>query len=92
MESYMTILQKVKNVLVNERREATAKQMAAWFNTTPKSISARVSELRTENGFAIYANQKTDSKGRTATFYRLGNPSRKVVAAGYRALGAQNAV
>ena len=39
-------------------------------------------------GFAIYANQNTDTKGRTKTFYRLGTPSRAVVAAGYRALAA----
>ena len=82
----MSILDKVYNVLVVEGREATAKQMAAWFGTTPNTISARVSELRTQEGFAIYANKRTDSKGRSATFYRMGNPTRSVVAAGYRAL------
>jgi len=40
-------------------------------------------------GFAIFANQHTDTKGRSKTFYRLGTPPRSVVAAGYRALAAQ---
>lgn len=82
----MSILDKVFNVLVVDGREASAKQMASWFGTTPSSISARVSELRTNEGFAIYANKRTDSNGRTTTFYRLGTPTRAVVAAGYRAL------
>lgn len=46
---------------------------------------AEVSRLRM-NGYAVYANQRTDSKGRTKTFYRIGRPSRRIVAAGYRAL------
>ena len=84
----MSILDKVFNVLVVEGREASAKQMASWFGTTPNSISSRVSELRNNDGFAIYANKRTDSNGRTTTFYRLGTPTRAVVAAGYRALAA----
>ena len=44
-----------------------------------------VSSLRMK-GFPIYANEHTDTKGRTKTFYRLGTPSRKVIAAGYKAL------
>lgn len=47
--------------------------------------TATVSDLRYE-GFAIYANKRTDSKGRTSTKYRLGTPSREIIAAGYRAL------
>lgn len=84
----MSIFDKVFNVLVVEGREASAKQMASWFGTTTNSISSRVSELRNNEGFAIYANKRTDSNGRTTTFYRLGTPTRAVVAAGYRALAA----
>ena len=40
-------------------------------------------------GFAVYANEHTDTKGRVSVKYRLGNPSREVVAAGYRALAQQ---
>ena len=60
----------------------TAKQIEARFGG---NATATVSDLRFK-GFPIYANKHTDSKGRTKTFFRLGTPSRKVLAAGYRAL------
>ena len=60
----------------------TAKQIEARFGG---NATATVSDLRFK-GFPIYANQHTDAKGRTKTFFRLGTPSRKVLAAGYRAL------
>ena len=50
-----------------------------------KNPRASISDIR-YLGFAIYANQHTDTKGRTSTKYRLGTPSREIVAAGYRAL------
>jgi len=62
-------------------------------NLTPAQITARygianpsatVSDLRME-GYAIYANQRRGENG-TYTSYRLGTPTRRVVAAGYRAL------
>jgi len=46
-----------------------------------------VRQLRMK-GFAIYSNPSVNSKGVTRNFYRLGTPSRAVVAAGYRALAA----
>ena len=64
-------------------RGLTAAQITARFDV--RNVRATVSDLRME-GFAIYANQQTDSKGRTKTFYRLGTPARAVVAAGYRAI------
>lgn len=67
--------------------ELTAKQIAARFGV--KNPTATVSDLRFA-GFAIYANQHKDTKGRLTTKYRLGSPSRAVVAAGYRALAAQS--
>lgn len=63
--------------------ELTAKQISARFGI--KNPTATVSDLRYE-GFALYANKHKDSKGRVTTKYRLGKPSRKIVAAGYRAL------
>jgi predicted ArsR family transcriptional regulator len=63
--------------------ELTAKQIASRFGV--KNPTATVSDLRFA-GFAIYANQHKDTKGRVTTKYRLGNPSRAVIAAGYRAL------
>lgn len=76
---------KIFNTLVVEGKERTAKQLAAQLGTTPATVQARISDLRFE-GYAIYANRKTDTKGRVKHFYRHGNPSRKVVAAGYQLL------
>jgi predicted ArsR family transcriptional regulator len=64
-------------------RGLTAAQIETRFGVG--NARSTVSALRMK-GFAIYANQLTDTKGRTKTFYRLGTPSRAVVAAGYRAL------
>ena len=38
--------------------------------------------------FAVYGDEHFDTKGRRTFKYSLGKPSRKVVAAGYRALAA----
>jgi len=65
--------------------ELTAAQIRARFGIA--NPTATVSDLRF-NGFAVYANRRTDTKGRVSTKYRLGNPSRAVVAAGYKALAA----
>jgi len=83
----MSIFDKVYNTLVTEGNERTAAQMANFFNTTPATIRARISDLRT-NGVAVYANTRTDTAGRTKTFYRVGTPTKAVVAAGYKALRA----
>lgn len=66
-------------------RGLTAAQITARYGVS--NVSATASDLRME-GFAIYANPVIDSKGRSKTFYRLGTPSRAVVAAGYAALAA----
>ena len=66
--------------------ELTAKQIKARFGIA--NPTATVSSLRMHDGYAIYANNHTDSKGRVTTKYRLGRPSRAVVAAGYRALAS----
>jgi hypothetical protein len=47
--------------------------------------TATISEIRFA-GYAIYANKRKNSVGEVHTKYRLGTPTRKVVAAGYRAL------
>lgn len=65
--------------------ELTAAQIKARFGIA--NPTATVSDLRF-NGFAVYANRHTDTKGRVSTKYRLGTPSRAVVAAGYKALSA----
>ena len=84
----MSIFEKVFGSLVVEGNERTAAQMANFYGTTVGSIQARISELRHNAGIAVYANKRTDTAGRTKTFYRVGSPKRAVVAAGYKALAA----
>ena len=65
--------------------ELTGKQIASRFSVgNPRAL---VSSLRM-NGYAVYANQRTDTKGRVKTKYRIGTAPRSVVAAGYRAMAA----
>ena len=61
----------------------TAAQISARFGI--KNPRATVSDLRFQ-GYAIYANQHKDTKGRETTKYRLGTPSKRLIAAGYRAM------
>jgi hypothetical protein len=49
------------------------------------NLAAEASRIR-QHGFAVYANSRKAGNGVTVTEYVLGKPSRKVVAAGYRAL------
>ena len=50
-----------------------------------KNMSAEVSRVRA-GGFAVYANQRVAGNGVKVTEYQMGKPSRKIVAAGYKAL------
>lgn len=50
-----------------------------------KNISAEVSRIR-QNGYAVYANKRTAGNNVEVTEYVIGKPSRKLVAAGYRAM------
>ncbi len=63
----------------------TAKEISSRFGV--KNPTATVSNLRF-SGHAVYANKHVDSKGRASTKYRLGTPSRRLVAAGYKAMAA----
>ena len=66
--------------------QLTAAQISHRFGVA--NPRATVSSLRFK-GYAIYANPHKDTKGRETTKYRLGNPTREVIAAGYRALADQ---
>jgi predicted RNA-binding protein (virulence factor B family) len=61
----------------------TASQATKRFGI--KNVSAEVSRIR-QNGFAVYADQRVAGNGVRVTEYRLGTPSRRLVAAGYRAM------
>lgn len=63
--------------------QLTESQIAQRFGL--KNPTATISHLRLNHGFAIYANECFDTKGRRTVKYSLGRPSRKIVAAGYRA-------
>ena len=68
--------------------ELTSKQSTARFNVA--NPSAVIHNLRSE-GFAVYANKSKSASGEVKTKYRIGKPSRRVVAAGYQMLSAMGA-
>jgi hypothetical protein len=49
-----------------------------------KNLSAEASRIR-NHGYAVYSNSRKAGNGVTVTEYELGNPSREIVALGYRA-------
>ena len=66
--------------------ELTAKQITARYGV--KNVSALISSLRMQ-GYAVYLNKRSSVfEGDTTVYkkYRLGTPTRAVVAAGYRAM------
>ena len=73
---------KVFNALYNGA-SLTASQAEKRFGV--KNLSAEASRIR-QNGYAVYANTRKAGNGVQVTEYVLGKPSRKLVAAGYRAL------
>jgi len=83
-----SVKQKMLNFLSKESgyNTFTTAQARAYWGID--NVAARVNELR-EEGHAIYTNHKTLTDGRKITFYRLGKPSKKVIAAGFAALRKQ---
>jgi hypothetical protein len=49
------------------------------------NLAAEASRIR-QHGFAVYANSRKAGNGVQVTEYVMGKPSRKVVAAGYKAI------
>ena len=67
--------------------ELTSKQIRSQFKiASPTKV---VSQLRLEDGMSIYLNTRTDSKGRVTQKYRLGTPSRAMVALAAATVGAE---
>jgi uncharacterized membrane protein len=50
-----------------------------------KNVSAEVSRIRA-SGFAVYSNTRVAGNNVQVTEYEMGQPSRKLIAAGYKAL------
>ena len=73
---------KLFNAMYNGEK-VTASQAEKRFGI--KNISAEVSRIR-QNGYAVYANTRKVGNGVQVTEYEIGKPSRKLVAAGYKAM------
>lgn len=63
--------------------QLTAKEIGARFGVA--NPTATISNIRFA-GYAVYGNPTVGTNGRMTTKYRLGKPSRELVAAGYRAM------
>lgn len=74
-------MQRVLNALT-DGEELTARQIASRYSAgNPYDVVRQIREA----GYAVYCNTRTNSKGESKGFYRLGTPSRSMIAAGYRA-------
>jgi hypothetical protein len=63
--------------------KVTANQAEKRFGI--KNIAAEASRIR-QAGFAVYANRRVAGNHVEVTEYEIGQPTRKLIAAGYRAL------
>ena len=63
--------------------KVTASQAEKTFGI--KNIAAEASRIR-QAGFAVYANTRKAGNGVQVTEYEIGQPSRKLIAAGYKAM------
>ena len=83
----MTTEEKVFNYLSKDsaRNTLTATRMQSLFGV--RNPSATINDLRNE-GHAIYLNSRIVN-GERVSFYRLGTPTKRMVAAGIAALRAQ---
>ncbi len=75
---------KLFNALMNGDK-ITAAQADKRFGI--KNISAEASRIR-QAGYAVYANSRKAKNNVQVTEYRLGKPSRRIVALGYKAQAA----
>ena len=84
----MSAKQKILNFLSKDGpyNTLTAAQARARFGIT--NVSARIEELRSE-GYCIYTNKKTLEDGRRITYYKLGKPTKKMIAAAHAVLGSE---
>ena len=80
-----TIQSKVLNALT-DGQALTSKQIKARFGAgNPQAV---IQALRF-SGYSIYLNTHKDTKGRVTKKYRLGTPSRAIIAAGYKAMASK---
>lgn len=80
----MTQSDRILKVLKSGKR-FTSGQLAGLVATSPDAVRSQISKLRSE-GYAVYSDtRKSDGK----TFYRLGTPSRAMVAQAYAVFGTE---
>ncbi len=84
----MSAKQKVLKYLSkdSEYNTLTTNKMQKMFGVS--NPSALINELRNE-GNAIYLNTRTTSNGEKVSFYRLGTPTKRMVAAGIQSIRSQ---
>lgn len=84
----MSAKQKVLSYLSKDSayNTLTAAKMTSQFGV--KNPGALIDHLRGE-GHAIYLNTRINSNGEKVSFYRLGTPTKAVVAAGYATMRAR---
>jgi len=70
----------------SEYNTLTAAKMQSVFGIA--NPSATINELRNE-GHAIYLNTRVNANGDKVAFYRLGSPTKRMVAEGIAAIRAQ---
>lgn len=75
---------KVFNALYNGE---TLTQSQATKRFGVGNLSAEVSRIRA-NGYAVYSNSRKAGNGVVVTEYEMGQPSREIVALGYKAKAA----
>ena len=68
---------------LKQGEKLTASQVEKRFGI--KNISAEASRIR-QAGYAVYANSRKAGNGVQVTEYVMSQPSRRLIAAGYRAL------
>ena len=73
---------------LQEGQEMTSAQISARWDVP--NVGAVIQNLRFK-GHSVYLNTHTDTKGRVTRKYRMGTPSKRVVAAGYKALAEASA-
>ena len=70
----------------SEYNTLTPQKMQSVFGVA--NPSATINELRNE-GHAIYLNSRINANGDKVSFYRLGSPTKRIVAAGIVAIRSQ---
>ena len=84
----MSAKDKILNYLSKEGPYNTLTVAQAQSRFGISNVGARIEELRAE-GHCIYTNKKTLADGRRITYYKLGKPTKAMIATAHAILGAE---